>query len=215
LTYVRALLVSLSVLAALAACTTSKSKSKADGSGHPSSTAPATTSAGATTSPAPSTSASGHVVAGKTVAPPRPGNIHQTVSSRTVTLLTAKPVGATVAYHGRGVTASVQRASRVSATARIPGEIAGPAVSVQLRMVNRGTSPVGLGSLVAVTAMDAHGTPCSPITTSTTTVAATLRPGAATVGRYVFHLPSTFHGPVTIQVTYAATAEVARFVGSI
>jgi len=218
LTYARALIISSSALAAvatMAACTsTSTSAAKTGGSTGPSASAPATGS-GAPSAPATGASTSGHKVAGKTVAPPRPGTIHQTVSSRAVTLLTAKPVGTTVTYRGRGLTATVLRATRINATARIPGEIAGPAVSVQLRMVNRGTSSVGLGSLVAVTAQGSDGTPFSPLTTSTTAISSTLRPGAATVGRYVFHLPTGFRGPVTIQVTYAATAEVARFVGSV
>ena len=200
----------------MAACTSSStSASKAGGSIGPSASAPATASGAPASAPATGSSTSHHSVPAKTVSPPRPGTIHQTVSSRAVTLLTAKPVGATVTYRGRGLTASVLRATRINATARIPGEVAGPAVSVQLKMVNRGASAVGLGSLVAVTAQAADGTPFSPITTSTTAVSATLRPGAATVGRYVFHLPTAFRGPVTIQVTYAATAEVARFVGSV
>lgn len=220
LTYARALFISLTVLAALAACTTSRSASStggsASGSGNASSGAPAgsASAAPATGSPV-SSSASTHAPAGKTVQPPKPGTINQTVSSRTVTLLTAKPVGTTVTYRGRGLTATVQRATRVSATAHIPGEISGPAVAVQLRMVNRGSGTVALGSLIAVTAQDADGNPLSPLTTATTAVSKQLRSGAATVGRYLFHLPSTFQGPVTIQVTYAATAEVARFVGSI
>lgn len=211
--YARALFTTLGLLGlfvVLAACT----------SGGPG----ASTSGTRSTSPGPagsapasitSTPATRHPAAGKTAAPPVPGNVHQTVASRTVHLLTPKPVGATVTYRSRALTASVLSASRVEASARIPGEIAGPALSLQLRMTNRGAAKLPVGTLIAVTAFDAAGQPLSPITTSSTAISKTLRPGASTVGRYVFHLPTRSHDQVTIEVTFAATAEVARFIGSI
>ena len=214
LTRARALCLVSFAAASLAACTTSSHHSTKAGSGGSATSAPSSPVAATSGAPTPTASTTTHRP-GVTASPPHPGTINQTVSSRAVTLLTAKPVGTSVTYRGRALTATVQRATRITAVARIPGEIAGPAVSVQLKMVNRGKSSVGLGSLVAITAQGSDGTPFSPVTTSTTAVSATLRPGASTVGRYVFHLPTGYRGQVTIQVTYAATAEVARFVGSV
>jgi hypothetical protein len=109
----------------------------------------------------------------------------------------------------------LRRVARVHATGRIPGEVSGPAIAVNLQLHDTGQAPVALAGTVAVTAEDAAGTPFVPLTTSTTAVTGTLAPGAHTHGTYVFHLPSGYRNPITVEVTYAAAAEVARFVGSI
>jgi hypothetical protein len=84
-----------------------------------------------------------------------------------------------------------------------------------LQLTNHGRRSLDLATNIAVTAQDAAGTPFSALTTSTHAVSGTLRAGAEVSGRYVFHLPDNTKNPVTISVTYAATAEVARFVGPI
>ena len=104
----------------------------------------------------------------------------------------------------------------MQAQAHIPGEISGPALSFTLQLTNRGRHSLDLSTNIAVTAQDAAGQPFTALTTSTHPVSGTLRGrGAQASGRYVFHLPDNTKNPVTIEVTYAATTEVARFVGPI
>lgn len=152
---------------------------------------------------------------GPTVAPPSAGNINEKVPSGTASILRAVPLQSAVSYRKVKISASISRVARRTAQAHIPGEIAGPALSFQLAVTNTGSVAVALTSLVAVTAEGAKGVPLSPLTTATSAVSGTLQPGHEVAGTYVFHLPTGFRNPVTIQVTYAATAEVARFVGSV
>jgi hypothetical protein len=142
-----------------------------------------------------------------------PGNINQTVSSGTSVPLPPTGLESTTRFRKVALTAAVADAGRVKAQAHIPGEIAGPALAFDLRLTNRGRTAFDLSTNIAVTAQDAAGTPFTALTTSTHAVSGTLRPGAHASGHYVFHLPDNIKNPVTIEVTFAATAEVARFVG--
>jgi hypothetical protein len=144
-----------------------------------------------------------------------PGNISQTVASGTAVPLPKVGLGSAVRFHDVALTATIADAARVQAKAHIPGEIAGPALSFTLQLTNRGHRSLDLGTNIAVTAQDADGVPFSALTTSTHLVGGSLPPGGHASGRYVFHLPDNTKNPVTIEVTYAATAEVARFVGPI
>jgi hypothetical protein len=149
------------------------------------------------------------------VPPPVPGNIGQTVSSGTPAPLQTVSFTSTAGFRKVALTAAIADPARVHAQARIPGEIAGPALSFTLQLTNHGRASLDLDTNIAVTAHDAAGVPFTALTTSTHPVSGTLRSGAHASGHYVFHLPDNTKNPVTIEVTYAATAEVARFAGPI
>lgn len=207
------------VLSMLAACTGSHSAppSASSTQGHRSGSGPAVSSA--PPSGGSSASRTGPAkpkpVPSTRVAPSVPGTIKQTVASGTPVPLPKAGLASAVRFRSVPLTARVIGASRVHAQAHIPGEISGPALSFELQFTNRGHAAVDLGSNIAVTAQDGTGTPCTALTTSTHQVGGTLRPGAQASGHYEFHLPDNTKNPVTIEVTYAATAEVARFVGPI
>lgn len=173
--------------------------SPAQPSGRPSATPPALPTSAVPTS----------------VPPPVPGNISQTVASGTIKTLSPTDLGSAARFGKVPLRATIADAARVQAQAHIPGEIAGPALSFRLVLTNHGRASLDVSTNVAVTAHDAAGTPFTALTTSTHPVSGALRAGASTSGRYVFHLPHGMHNPVTIEVNYAATAEVARFVGPI
>lgn len=207
--------VGLCSAATLAACTSGAHDVATNATSNPATVGAKTSSASTGKGAATGGSVAKYGPAARTASPPEPGSIRQTVAARSVQVLPPRAVGSTVTYHGGAITASVTSVRRVHADARIPGEIAGPALQVNLRIRNRGDASTPVGDLVAVTALDASGAPLPPLTTSTTAVTGTLAAGAAASGRYVFHLPGGFHNPVTVEVTYAATAQVARFVDSI
>lgn len=200
------------VLAGVTACSGSGSPPAAGtgqptaASAQPDSTPPPVSTTAAPVSPRPT---------GPTVSPPTPGNIHQTVASGSISTLRPIALSSPAVFPKAQLSGAVSRVARVNAQAHIPGEIAGPALSFRLTLTNDGTKPVDVGTSVAVTAADAHGTPLSPLDTSTKAVAGTLRPGDQAHGTYLFHLPAGFHNPMTISVSYAGTAEIARFVGSV
>jgi hypothetical protein len=200
-------------LSMLAACSGSHSAAPAPSS-KPAHSSP---SSGPSTAPGTSHSTTGAPSPKKVpttpVAPPVSGNISQTVASGTLVPLPRAGLDSTVRFRKAPLTAAIVDPRRVQAQAHIPGEIAGPALSFDLQLTNRGHAAVDVSTNIAVTAQDAAGTPFPPLTSSTRPVGGMLRAGGQVSGHYVFHLPDNIKNPVTIQVTFAATAEVARFVG--
>jgi hypothetical protein len=212
----RCVLFGAAALSTLAACSGSSAPA------GPSTPAPATHSSapGPTVGPTGPSASGSHstpptVVGPTSVAPPVSGNINQTVAPGTSAPLPKVGLGTPAHFRKVALTAAVVDAGRVHAPAHIPGEIAGPALAFTLRLTDRSGHSLDLSTNIAVTAQDAAGQPFKSLTTSTRRVSGTLRPGATASGHYVFHLPDNAKNPVTIAVTYAATTEVARFVGPI
>lgn len=209
-TYAGALMITVAAVTAVAGCTGSTTRP------------PATVSPAGSHSAAGSTAAKSQSAAplspqptGPTVAPPVPGTINQTVAAGHARLLPTVAITAPVHYRRVELAAAIGQVARVSAKGHIPGELSGAAVSVLLDLRDVGHRPISLTSTITVTVQDAAGTPFVPLPTSTHAVTGTLAAGQRTQGTYVFHLPSGYRNPVTIEVTYAATAEVARFVGAV
>lgn len=213
--FLRCVLSGAAALSTLAACSGSSAPagpSTPARAPHSSATANPTGSTGPSAS-TPLSTAPPTVVGPTSVAPPVPGNISQTVAPGTSAPLPKVGLDATAHFRKATLTATVVDPARVHAQARIPGEIAGPALKFELKLTNSGHRKLDLGANIAVTASDAAGVPFPALTTSTSAVSGVLPPGGRTSGRYVFHLPDNMQNPVTIEVTYAATVEVARFVG--
>ncbi|WP_111767664.1 hypothetical protein [Nakamurella deserti] len=145
---------------------------------------------------------------------PGGGNIDETVAESTVT--TNPPVAVTdTADYGNGVTASLTKTEKLTTTAELPGEIAGPGVALTVRLVNDSDAPIDLG-VVVVDLQDAAGTPAIPMTTSPAApMTGSLAPGASADGTYVFTLPSTYTGPATVSVSYTVDAPVVVFTGDL
>jgi hypothetical protein len=87
---------------------------------------------------------------------------------------------------GNGLVAVVTSVERVDVEARQPGETAGPAAAVRLKLRNTSEEPVDLAAL-AVNAEDVDGVPLIPnFTEPTEALSGILDPGASRIGRYVF-----------------------------
>lgn len=149
----------------------------------------------------------------RTVAPPVPGTINQTVAARPVRTLPAAALTATAVYGG-GVTGQITRVVAVRASAQGPGEVAGPAVSITVRIDNHSGQAVAVGNAV-LNVSDAQHTPGVLVTSSSQPLAGTLAPGAHAVGTYVFTLPTGHRDPVSVTVSYSPDAPVALFVGAV
>jgi hypothetical protein len=106
--------------------------------------------------------------------------------------------------------------SAVSQTvkANTPGEIAGPAVVVKVRITNGTAATIDLGSTV-VTLLDAAGNPGQATTAGPASpFTGTAAPGKSLEATYVFGVPATGTIPVQISVSYAGGAPVALFTGN-
>jgi len=103
------------------------------------------------------------------------------------------------------------RSQKVSALG--PGEVAGSALVVTVRLVNRSSRAIDASSTV-VTLLDSAGQVGIPTTASP---AAPFRgrvaPGKSADGVYVFTVPNSKRNPINVFVSYSAGTPVARFVG--
>lgn len=116
---------------------------------------------------------------------------------------------------GNGITAEVVSMEAIEGTAQGPGNIAGPALRVTVRITNGTADPVSLDGV----AVDlAHGTelvPASPLDDpSEAPFAGTVQPSGSAVGVYVFTVPADDRELVSLSVGYQAGAPFLVFTGA-
>ena len=116
---------------------------------------------------------------------------------------------------GNGITAEVVALEAVQGTGQGPGNIAGPALRVTVRIVNGTAGPVSLDGV----AVDlAHGTelvPASPLDDpSAAPFSGTVEASQSAEGVYVFSVPADDRDLVSLSVGYQAGAPFLLFTGS-
>ena len=180
----------------------------------PTSSAPAAGStADATTSEATDpVSADEPVIISTPVPPPAGAGTGGDVPEVEVTTAAAVPLTATAELGD--VSTVITNVSALTTTATGPGEIAGPAVAVQVQLKNNSGAPVSLDS-VFVSLNDSDGAPGQPTTSDPARpVSGELGPGAQADGVYVFRVSTAGRNPITILVSNSDSAEVVSFVGA-
>lgn len=116
---------------------------------------------------------------------------------------------------GDGVSASLVSLDAVEGTATGPGNIAGPALRITVRIENGTAEPVSLGGVVVDLASGRDLVPASPLDDpSAAPFAGTVAPGDHADGVYVFTIPEEDRGSVTVSVGYRAGAPLMVFTGS-
>jgi hypothetical protein len=114
-----------------------------------------------------------------------------------------------------GIVVVVADAERVETKAETPGEVAGPAVAVRLKITNGTDSTVDL-STVMVSLTGDEGAFGQPTTSAPAApFSGELAAGADAEGVYVFGLPAEQRDDLSIRVEYVAGAPLALFVGQI
>ena len=148
------------------------------------------------------------------MAPPTPGTIDQTVAPVPAGPTTRAELDDPVRLPD-DVTVDVLGVEATDVEAVGPGETSGRALVVQVRLENASGSEVDVdGAQVSLLyegqreiGTPTPGGPAEPF-------AGRLGARRSTEGRYVFRVPRTKQEDVTILVTYAAGAPVARFDGA-
>jgi len=113
-----------------------------------------------------------------------------------------------------GVTARVVSLDAVRGTAEGPGNIAGPALRVTVRLTNGTTEPVDLGLVSVTMSTGADGTPASPLDEpSRAPFGGTLAAGGSAEGVYFFSVPESDRDVVTLSVGYRAGTPFLVFTG--
>jgi hypothetical protein len=135
------------------------------------------------------------------------------VSAKPVVVAKAVPLTGTADFGGK-VTASLVSVAGIKGEARGPGEIAGPAVAVTIKIRNDSSKALDL-SAVTVNITNSKGDPGSPLSGSPASpFYGVLKPGDQSQGTYVFSVGAGQRKPVSISVSYTIDAPVVVFTGN-
>jgi hypothetical protein len=113
-----------------------------------------------------------------------------------------------------GVAVTLPALRAVEATAVGPGNVAGPALQVTVRIANDTGRPLGLDTVEVTMTHGGDLTPASPVDDPTSArFSGVLAPGESAEGVYVFSVPADARASVTVQVGYQSGASLAVFTG--
>ena len=126
-----------------------------------------------------------------------------------------KPVGKAVTVDGVAVTVTAVAVTESDGVGA--GELAGPALAVSLRLVNRGSEPIDLDSVGVAATWGPQGTPAMllPTAGAADPVRGSLAVGSKVTGVYAFHLPDPLPETLSIAVLYRAGEPAAVFVADV
>ncbi|WP_353648550.1 hypothetical protein ABLG96_17200 [Nakamurella sp. A5-74] len=118
------------------------------------------------------------------------------------------------AEFGGKVTAQIVSLKAVTGVANGPGEIAGPALSVTLRVTNGSTKAIVLDG-VGVTLTDSTGGPTSTLAgPPSAPFTGTLAAGDNATGSYVFTIAADKRRPIKLSLSYSTEAPTVVFAGN-
>jgi hypothetical protein len=117
---------------------------------------------------------------------------------------------------GDGLTASVRSIEAIQGAAFGPGNIAGPALRVTVRLQNGTGAPVALDGVAVDLSTGVEATPASPLEDrSRSPFSGTVAAGDTADGVYVFTVPTDRRDLVTVSVGYRPGAPLMVFTGSL
>ena len=150
----------------------------------------------------------------KTQVPPAGGgNVHETVPAIPETTAPSVPLRGTASFGGK-IVAEVAGIKAITAVAQGPGEIAGPALAITLRVKNGSSKPVDL-DYMTVNLSDSENNPGSSLSgTPAEPFSGTVPPGRQATGTYVFSVDVARRSPITLSLSYTTEAPVVVFVGN-
>ncbi len=119
------------------------------------------------------------------------------------------------AHFGGGVTARILSVRPTHISAQLPGEISGPGVAVAIAVRNRSGKPITLDSVVNLYYGSQRTPALSVLGPPTRQLSGRLAPGARTTGVYGFTLARADRRRVRIEFSYAPTAPVVVWQGSV
>lgn len=114
------------------------------------------------------------------------------------------------------VTVSLARIEEIQGRASGPGDVAGPALRVTVRIVNETGAEVPLDGVAVNAYYGAGRTPAPPLNDPTRSEFTGRLPAGETVeGMYIFRVPPDQRSEVTIEVGYRPGAPRAMFTGAV
>jgi hypothetical protein len=117
---------------------------------------------------------------------------------------------------GNGVTATLTGIEAIQGTASGPGNVAGPALRVTVRIQNGTADAVSLDAVAVNMYYDADRTPASPLEDpSQRPISGSVAPGQSADGVYVFTVPKSHRDAVTVEVGYQPGAPYMTWTGAV
>ncbi|MET1006927.1 MAG: hypothetical protein ABWX96_15375 [Propionibacteriaceae bacterium] len=114
---------------------------------------------------------------------------------------------------GSGVTVRITKIKSISSKAQLPGEVAGPAVSLTVTVKNDSAKTLDIGTVV-VSLIDSSGAPGNEMTAKPADpLRGTVKSGGTATGVYVFTVDKDKRNPVSVNITLAGAAPVLVFKG--
>jgi hypothetical protein len=174
---------------------------------------------GATPTVAASPSASVNAEPSATVPPPSPGTPSATGSGETVRVRPVKtkepvPLNKTADFE-TGLTVKISDIDSVKGVAKVPGEIAGPALKISVVADNSSKAAIDLRSVVVFVTYGQKHTPAVKLSKGTRPLEGSLPPDTQTDGTYVFTVPRSDRDLVRIEVSYSGKAPTVSFEGAV
>jgi len=150
--------------------------------------------------------------------PPSPGTPSAPGSADTVRVKPVKtkepvPLSKTADF-GTGLTVKVSDIDSVKGIAKLPGEIAGPALKLTVVADNSSKAAIDLGSVVVFVSYSEKHTPAIKLSKGTRPLEGKLRPETQRDGTYVFSVPRDDRDLVRIEVSYSGKAPTVSFEGA-
>jgi hypothetical protein len=124
------------------------------------------------------------------------------------------PLDATAEDPDDGVSATLEEVEAVDGTGVGPGNVAGPALRITVRVANGSSEPVDLDAVVVAASSGADRVPAPPLgDPSAAPFTGSLAPGDTALGVYVFSLAADARDLVTVSVGHRADAPFLVFSG--
>lgn len=157
---------------------------------------------------------------GVTAPPPPPSNPPggpTTVGTPSVVatddpLQRAEPVPIDEPATSAGIVVRITAMTAITAEAKIPGEVSGPGLSVEVELLNDTDESIDINSLV-VNLFDASQAPANPITSASEVELGILGPGERLTGAFQFTIATDQRSPVTIEVSLPDRPQLLVFTG--
>ncbi|WP_156036242.1 hypothetical protein [Blastococcus sp. URHD0036] len=117
---------------------------------------------------------------------------------------------------GNGIVATITAIDAIDGTAVGPGNIAGPALRLTVRIENGTSEPVSLDGVAVNLYRGSDRTPASPLDDpSRVPFTGMVAPGESGEGVYVFTVPTQDRDLITVEVGYQAGAPLLLFTGPV
>ncbi len=125
------------------------------------------------------------------------------------------PLDGTAEAADDGISATLESLEAIEGTGVGPGEVAGPALRVTVRVANDSAEPVDLDAVVVNASSGEDEVPAPTLgDPSAAPFAGSLEPGGTADGVYVFRVPVDARDLVTVSVGYRADAPFLVFSGA-